>query len=199
MHIQRLQTVGSLPALLKSNTPNEPHTVRWQCKVQSLIAAPDIYTQQKLFHRTCHLHTSKHFGGNSHWSMLHFQEINSLVFLRKSYRLPNPVSHSKARRWSTVSIRCPLCKSQQLYIILWFICANGRRRTRLRHAINITASVKNLILDINLWSVLGVFTCLDVSSALAQLEMHGVYETVDGKRSSLPWAAVRDCLKESCQ
>lgn len=31
---------------------------------------------------------------------------------------PTPVSHSKARRRAMVSIRCPLCKSQPLYIIL---------------------------------------------------------------------------------
>lgn len=43
------------------------------------------------------------------------------------WRLPNPVSHSKARRWATVSIRCPLCKSQPRYIILWFICTSGWR------------------------------------------------------------------------
>lgn len=112
----------------------------------------NIYTQHQQFLFKLYLRVSKQFKCHWYWPMPPLQEMKPFIFSVELllpdhvWRAPNPVSHSEARRWATVSIRCPLCKSQPRYIILWFICTSGRRRMSLRHAANVPAFVMSSIL-----------------------------------------------------
>lgn len=147
-----MQAAGSRPALFKYKY-NESHAVRWRlCDLTFLLCLllfivsellqytlemKDVYAPHQQVRFTIHLPVSKQFKDHSCWLALPFRKCISMELPDHVWHLPNPVSHSEARRWATVSVRCPLHKSQPHYIILWFICTIGRRRMRLRHAANL--------------------------------------------------------------